>query len=406
MSSSNRRSSSSASRSSGRAGSRPRATARSGPSSRPAGGRGASQARPLSSTRAPRPPRTDSNRRTFGGAPEAQKVGRLSVSGLGLHDHKKKQGLPWLAKVAIAIAAVLALGVAVLVGVSKMPVLTVGTVQADGTEHLTSDEIVRLAAVPDDATLLNVDVGQIQENLSKNPWVKNVTVTRVLPDTIKLSVEERTVFALVTMKTGTSVWYLSAQGVWIEPASVSTTGDQTTADAALALAAKEGCLLIQEVPSSVQPKAGTKTTDEAVLAVLSYQEGFSEGFASQVVSYTAQSTASISCSLKNGIEVSLGSPSQIASKEAVVTKLMAEHPNQLTYINVRNPSKPSYRKVNSDAVGEGTGVVAPNPDDGAASESGTDADTGTGDGAGSGTDDGAASDTGDGGTGAGGSTTE
>lgn len=306
----------------------------------------------MGSTRVPRA--SQASRSRLGSSPEATRVGRLSVDGLGLHDHKKR-GLPFAAKIAIAVAAVLVVAVVGILAVSRMPVLQVENVSVEATDHLSSDEIVRLAAVPEDATLLNVDVNQIQENLAKNPWVKNVTVERVFPDTLKLTVTERTVFALVA--TGTSVWYLSQEGYWIQPASVTTTGDQTTADAALALAAKEGCLLIQGVPSSVQPKAATKTTDEAVLAVISYQDAFSEGFASQVVSYTAQSAASISCVLKSGLEISLGSPSQIASKEAVVTQLMAEYPNQLTYINVRNPSKPSYRKVDSDSVGEGTGVV-------------------------------------------------
>ena len=83
-----------------------------------------------------------------------------------------------------------------------------------------------------------------------------------------------------------------------------------------------------------------------------------------MVSYSASSEEAISCVLESGIEVSLGDPSQISSKEAVVNELMAQHPNQLTYINVRNPAKPSFRRVSSNSVAQGSGVQAPAADGG------------------------------------------
>lgn len=76
-------------------------------------------------------------------------------------------------------------------------------------------------------TLLSVDVSQIQQNVRKNPWVKNVNVTREFPDTLGVTVEERTVSAIVVMGSGTSVWALGDDGVWIEPCS-STPPPPTT----------------------------------------------------------------------------------------------------------------------------------------------------------------------------------
>ena len=37
-------------------------------------------------------------------------------------------------------------------------------------------------------------------------------------------------------------------------------------------------------------------------------------------------------------------------------QLLAKYPNRITYINVRVPSSPSYRMLDSDAVQEGTGA--------------------------------------------------
>ena len=117
---------------------------------------------------------------------------------------------------------------------------------------------------------------------------------------------------------------------------------------------------------SVDPKAGAKTTDAPILDCIQYQTTFSQGLASQIVSYSAASEEAISCVLSSGLEISLGAPNQISSKEAVINELMGAHPNQLTYINVRNPAKPSYRQISSSSVGAGTGVVASN--DGAAAQ--------------------------------------
>ena len=96
-----------------------------------------------------------------------------------------------------------------------------------------------------------------------------------------------------------------------------------------------GAILITGVPATVDPVAGSKATDEVIAAVRSYLDGFSSDFASQIVSFTAPSEASISCVLSSGVEVSLGSPTDISSKEEVVKSLLAEYPDELTYINVR-----------------------------------------------------------------------
>ena len=248
----------------------------------------------------------------------------------------------------------------------------------------TAENIIKLAAVPDGATLLNVDTGAIAERLAKNPWVADVSVRREYPDRLRITVTERDILAIVVVSSGNVAWYLSSDGTWVEPAKLAG-GSDSLADQALALARQEGCLLIRDVPGTVSPKAGAKTTDAPILGVIDYQKGFTKGLADQVVSYSASSEEAISCVLESGIEVSLGDPSQISSKEAVVNELMAQHPNQLTYINVRNPAKPSFRRVSSNSVAQGSGVQAPAADGGGGDpQAQGDGSQGSGDGTGTG----------------------
>ena len=113
-----------------------------------------------------------------------------------------------------------------------------------------------------------------------------------------------------------------------------------------------------DVPSSVSPKAATAVSDSCMKAVLEYLSGFSKGFRAKISSFSAASTESISVTLKSGVEVSLGSTGDISSKEQVIEQILKENPNSVTYINVRTPSSPSFRKVSFSAgeLAEGSGA--------------------------------------------------
>lgn len=260
-------------------------------------------------------------------------------------------------RVVVAVAIVAAvLGVAFLV-LSNTSTFQITSIDAVASDHVSADDIQKLAKVEEGTTLLNVDTNAITQNLMKNPWVESVSVEREFPDKLKISVTERTVEAVVVMSSRSVAWYLGEGEVWLEPVNLDVSDEQSADDVALEKATSVGAILITGVPATVDPVAGSKATDEVIAAVRSYLDGFSSDFASQIVSFTAPSEASISCVLSSGVEVSLGSPSDISSKEEVVKSLLAEYPDELTYINVRVPSSPSYRRIDSTNVTAGTGAT-------------------------------------------------
>lgn len=260
-------------------------------------------------------------------------------------------------RVVVAVAIVAAvLGVAFLV-LSNTSTFQITSIDAVASDHVSADDIQKLAKVEEGTTLLNVDTNAITQNLMKNPWVESVSVEREFPDKLKISVTERTVEAVVVMSSRSVAWYLGEGEVWLEPVNLDVSDEQSADDVALEKATSVGAILITGVPATVDPVAGSKATDEVIAAVRSYLDGFSSDFASQIVSFTASSEASISCVLSSGVEVSLGSPTDISSKEEVVKSLLAEYPDELTYINVRVPSSPSYRRIDSTNVTAGTGAT-------------------------------------------------
>ena len=246
-------------------------------------------------------------------------------------------------------------------------------VVCEPTEHVSESDIQNLLSVPEGSTLLNFDGAAIEASLKKDPWVGSVSFERQFPDTLKVVVNEQLTDALVVMNAGSIAWYLGTSGSWIQPTKVTVAQNQSVNDAALAQATSEGVLLITDVPSSVSPKSGAEATDDVFAAVRTFRDGFSADFSAQVVSYSAPSADNISCTLASGVEISLGSASQISAKESIVKEILAAHPGKVTFINVRVPSSTgsSYRSIDSEDVEAGTGVTSDSASDVQSSEAAT-----------------------------------
>lgn len=272
------------------------------------------------------------------------------------------------ARIAIVVVGVLAAlvvaGVIVVSVLARTSAFTIQSIDTQATDHLTAENIARLAKVERGATLLNIDTDTVEQNLEKNPWVGSVRIRREFPDRLRIEVTERRVSYVVAMASGSVAWYLGEGNVWIEPVKLDVADNDSVVDAALAMADSLGAVLITDVPPSVSPVAGAQSTDDAIEAVMSLQEQFSADFSSQVASYSAPSADNISCVLKSGVEVSLGSTSNVDSKEAVVKGIVEQYPGKVTYINVRVPSDPSYRKLDVDYTQEGTGASGSSTDAG------------------------------------------
>ena len=262
-----------------------------------------------------------------------------------------------LGLVAVGVLAVVALVVVAVL--SRMPVFVITGIDATASEHVSVDTIAKLAAIEDGTTLLSVDTSAVERSVRQNPWVKDVSVRRKFPDTLGITVEERKVGALVVLGSGSSVWALGDDGVWIEPVQVDSSGSDDVTASALAKAQELGCILITNVPSSVDPAQGAQATDDTVRAVLAYQDQLPPDISSKAQVYYAASTGSTSVVLSDGLEISLGQPTDINAKAQALTEILNTYAGQLTYVNVRVPSKPSYRKVSGDAVlaGDAASVV-------------------------------------------------
>jgi cell division protein FtsQ len=89
--------------------------------------------------------------------------------------------------------AVIVVAVLVVLGLlTRLPILTVGTVRVSGaayTDAALVDDVVRAL---DGSSMLTVDTSAARRRLEANPWVKRVSVVKDWPRTIRIDIAERT----------------------------------------------------------------------------------------------------------------------------------------------------------------------------------------------------------------------
>jgi cell division septal protein FtsQ len=105
-----------------------------------------------------------------------------------------------------AIAAAGCLAVALYLVVADSPVFAVNRVEVEGVKLLSEEKvqaIVRKAAGP---RMLGVDLDAVRKALEAESYVKSASIIRVLPDTLRVRVEEREPAVVVRLRSGRFAW--------------------------------------------------------------------------------------------------------------------------------------------------------------------------------------------------------
>ncbi len=312
---------------------RPSASARSGMAGGRPSARGYSQARP-------------SARGTAGAPLRSVSVSEVRNASRYRQRAAKSHRIMGVLIAVVAVVAVLGIGGFAL---SSSGALKVEKVTVSGADHISSEDLTQLAAVPEGTTLLNVDANGITSRLTSNAWVKSASVVRVLPDTLNLSITEREISAVVSVTVDSSNtverWALSSDGMWL----CKIPDDRESAEGK-ALPSKvyedaDKALEITDIPYGSKPEAGSYCNNANVENALGVIDGMTTELASQVKSVAAASSESTTLTLENGIEIAFGSSKDIRDKERVCLQLMAEHEGKISYINVRVVNKPVWRSL-------------------------------------------------------------
>ncbi len=250
--------------------------------------------------------------------------------------------------VLIAVCVVVAVLVVSFLVLRASNVFEIEDVSVTGVEHLTSEEMMALIAVPEGTTLLQVDKKGIEDRLLKDAWIEKAKVSAAFPHTLKVEVTERVIRAVVEVPSedGSEVkrWAIASDGMWLMPIpdQDSEAGRKTSQQIYDDIAA---ALVITDVPYSTKPEMGTYCNDPNVTNALEVVVGLTTDLSDQVKSVAATETESTTITLDNGIEIVFGSSDNIRDKERVCLKIMEEYEGSLAYINVSDPKSPTWRAL-------------------------------------------------------------
>lgn len=313
---------------------------RRGPAPQPARRSAGAAGTRRSAGNAPRAPRTTPRRPT---APAGRGVSPdvRDSRAARMQSHYNRYVRRVVLAVGVLLAAVALYAVLYFCGAFPVKQVTV-----DGATHLTNEEIAQIAAVPADSTLLRVDAAGIVSRLEGNAWVESAGVTRILPDTLRLDIRERTIQAVVQVPSqdGSAIedWAIASDGVWLMKIPDRSSEEAAQVSGAV-YADAESALLITDVPYGMAPVVGAVCTDENVNNALQTISGLSDNLASQVKTVSANGTEMTTLTLDNGVQIAFGDSDDVREKERVALQLLEEHEGQIAYINVRTPSRPTWR---------------------------------------------------------------
>jgi cell division protein FtsQ len=214
-----------------------------------------------------------------------------------------------------------------LVALWQAPLFTVDTVQVTGVHRLTQYEVLALAAVPSDATLLRLPEQEIISRIRKSPWVSEVRLERRFPHALSVVVTERTPAAFVDVG-AQGMWMVSGDGHWIIKRGSEPTG---------------ALLPIRDVPG-LRPSDGAAVTSQELRNALSVIAGLSGFIKRRTQFVSAASVEKTMLVLKNQVRIFVGSAEDIAKKDLIARDTLAREKN-VVYINVRTPERTSVRSL-------------------------------------------------------------
>jgi cell division protein FtsQ len=239
---------------------------------------------------------------------------------------KRKRKVAWRQATLPVLAVLAAIGaVWGLAALWQAPIFTIDKVEVIGTQHLSKNDVLALAAVPQGATLLRLPGDDISARIEASPWVAQTHLSRRFPNTLAIIVVERVPVAMVEAGSA-GQWLVSGDGHWITRRSTEATG---------------AFVVIRDVPS-LAPQLGAVTNSTELKNALLVATGISQQTRRRLQHISAASVEKTVLVLKNQVQVFVGSADDVAKKDLIATSILANNKN-VVYVNVRVPESTTFR---------------------------------------------------------------
>jgi cell division protein FtsQ len=219
-------------------------------------------------------------------------------------------------RIAVLLGVVVVLA-AVAWGVSVSPLLDVDHVRVRGVDHLTAAEIEDAAGIHPGDTMAWLDPERAVRGIEVLPYVRRASVSREWPDTVRITVHERTAVAWIDGPAGKAV--VDATGRVLESVPAPPAG----------LPQLLGTRTVPAVGGTIAPRDGARAA------------GALSGFVAGGTGSVEVTDHGVVLHLRTGPEIRLGPATRVAVKiRAAVAVLDALVGTEVHYVDVSVPSNP------------------------------------------------------------------
>lgn len=94
------------------------------------------------------------------------------------------------------------------------PIFNIKSITVTGNSKISSEAIVSLSRLNIDQNIFNFRTSNVEEEIKQNPYIDTVEIKRKFPDTVEISVQERTATYMLTY--GNAYVYINNQGYILE----------------------------------------------------------------------------------------------------------------------------------------------------------------------------------------------
>lgn len=116
--------------------------------------------------------------------------------------------------VIVKIVLVIIVFVAIIIGLSNVPLFNIKNIEVVGNTKLSEDKIIDLSGISDSVNLFKLDKASVKKVIKENAYVENVEINRKFPNKVIIDIKERE--AKYMLQFADSYVYINNQGYMLE----------------------------------------------------------------------------------------------------------------------------------------------------------------------------------------------
>jgi len=203
--------------------------------------------------------------------------------------------------------------------------------EISGSKFVAPVKIIEVCGVNENTNLLRVPTKELRKKILKDPWVKDVTIKRALPSTLRIEIVERVPVALLSHG---GKFYLVDENLFVvaerqyaDDMTVPTITDLT----------------IEKV------KVGDMLINDSLVNAISCLNSMEPSFRKTINLISASSIDKLSLYNKDNVEILYGEAKPAVDKNKVLQTILKEQGRQVILVDIRNypQSDPVIKRIDS-----------------------------------------------------------